>query len=452
MRIRLDSIGCRLNISEMESLARAFTATGHRVVGPGEDAEVYIFNTCTVTANASRKSRHVLRQMRRANPSAKIVATGCYAEMSPNEIDHLGVDLVLGNADKDRLPEILADNGILHDGERSVSDDPTPTLGPDAERTRAFIKVQDGCDNRCTFCIVTLARGAGRSRSPESVVEEVIDLVKIGYREVVLSGVHLGSYGHDRGRPQGLEVLVKKILAETDVPRVRLSSLEPWDLEPSFFDLFSDSRLLPHLHLPLQSGCDRTLDRMARRTNQGDFSRLMDAARSRIPDVSISTDIIVGFPGETEAEFEESIAFVRAMTFSRLHVFRYSQREGTLAATMPAQVQGPLASERSRQFHQLGASLEKNFNSSFEGRTLQVLWESSEDFGDGLRWSGLTPNYIRVVTQTGPTADLFNRITSTKIIATMPVGVLGSIDGFSLPDLVQPTSNRLPVISPNLKP
>ncbi len=426
MRTRLDAIGCRLNIGEMQSVARELQAAGHRVVGPGEPAELYVVNTCTVTGTASKKSRQLIRQLRRSNPDAAIVVTGCDAEISPERMRQLEVDLVVGNADKDRLLELVQSRGLLRGG----GSDPV-TLGVEdfspMDRTRAFLKVQDGCDNRCTFCVITVARGAGRSVPPDTVVDEVHRLVDRGFLEVVLSGVHLGSYGRDLDRPRSLHELVARILSETGVSRLRLSSLEPWDLDQGFFALFGDSRLQPHLHLPLQSGCDETLRRMARRTSQREFAQLVEAARRAVPDLAVSTDIIVGFPGESDAEFESSIAFVEGMAFSRHHVFRYSPREGTPAAKMPGRVDSRVARERGRRMQAMASVQEERFNAALVGSTAAVLWETAEDRGGHLRWSGLTPNYVRITVVTSPDVDLVNTVTDTEVTGVAPGGVVGRI-------------------------
>ena len=448
MRIRLDSIGCRLNIGEIEAMARRFAAGGHQIVAQGDQAELCVLNTCTVTATASSKSRQFIRQLRRHNPNAKVVVTGCLAELEAASLEALGVDLVIGNDDKDSLPEILEKRGVLESGSNddsiTGSTDPLP-----AERTRAFLKVQDGCDNKCTFCVVTIARGRGRSLGAEEIIAEVRNLHAIGYREVVLSGVHLGSYGHDLGRSRGLEDLVRRILGETDIQRLRLSSLEPWDLDARFFEIFRDSRLLPHAHLPLQSGCDATLARMARKTTMRGFADLVESARDTVSDISISTDIMVGFPRETEEEFAESIAAVEDLAFSRLHIFRYSRREGTRAAGLPNQIPGPVAQERSRRLHEVGQHLMSAFHERFLGRRLRVLWEDAEAHGDDLRWSGLTDNYIRVLTETGAGTDLTNSVTEVDLEACVPGAVLGSIPGVSRSAIVE-TSRRgsggLPVV------
>ena len=426
MQVRLESVGCRLNIGEIEAMARGLAKAGHRVVGPGTPAELCILNTCTVTAIASRKSRQLIRQIKRANPSAAVIVTGCDAELAPSEMTEIGVDLVVGNAEKDRLIELAEAEGLLD----------TPPINPDdqelfepgdATRTRAFLKVQDGCDNRCTFCVITIARGAGRSVAADTIVEELHELHRLGYREVVLSGVHLGSYGHDLGDQRGLQHLVERALAETEVERLRLSSLEPWDLDARFFEVFANPRLLPHLHLPLQSGCDETLRRMARRTSRGEFSKLVREARRAVPGLAISSDIIVGFPGETDEEFEQSIALVEELASSRLHIFRYSRRQGTPAEKMTPRVPGPVAQERSRRMHVLAADLENRFNRGLVGHTVEVLWETAEDHVDALRWSGLTPNYVRVTAKTSPEEGLLNVVTPTEITAVVPGGLVGRI-------------------------
>ncbi|MFC2144190.1 tRNA (N(6)-L-threonylcarbamoyladenosine(37)-C(2))-methylthiotransferase MtaB [Acidobacteriota bacterium] len=426
MQVRLESVGCRLNIGEIEAMARGLAKAGHRVVGPGTPAELCILNTCTVTAIASRKSRQLIRQIKRANPSAAVIVTGCDAELAPSEMAEIGVDLVVGNAEKERLLELAEAEGLLDPA--SIDPDDLELFEPgDATRTRAFLKVQDGCDNRCAFCVITIARGTGRSIPADAVMQELHELQRLGYREVVLSGVHLGSYGHDLGDQRGLQRLVERALDETTVERLRLSSLEPWDLDAGFFEIFSNRRLLPHLHLPLQSGCDETLKRMARRTSHREFSALVRDARQAVPDLAISSDIIVGFPGETDEEFEQSLALVEELAFSRLHIFRYSRRTGTPAEKMTAQVPGPIAQERSRRMHALAADLEHRFNSKLVGRTSDVLWETAEDHGDALRWSGLTPNYVRVAATTAPDDDLLNVVTPTEIVEVVPGGVVGRI-------------------------
>jgi threonylcarbamoyladenosine tRNA methylthiotransferase MtaB len=446
MRIRLETLGCRLNTGEMERLARQFIAAGHRVVGPDEPFDLCIVNTCTVTQVAARKSRQLIRHLQHCQSGALMVATGCYAQLEPQQTAALGVDMVVGNLDKERLVELVFERAGLAASSFETAPDVLdldslhPPCNPLAKtggyryrelplypgaRTRAFLKAQDGCNNHCAFCVVRLARGPARSRPMEEILAEVRELMKLGYREIVLSGVHLGSYGHDLGDGRGLFHLVRHLLREADIPRVRLSSLEPWDLNADFFQLWEDRRMGRHLHLPLQSGCDATLRRMARRATAAEFASLVAAARAAIPDLSVTTDIMVGFPGETEAEFADSLAFVEAMHFARLHVFRYSPRPGTPAASMPNQVPTRVIAERSQRMHQLSAMIERSFRRRFVGRTMEVLWETGEQQAEKWLWDGLTGNYLRVLAPGGP--SLRNAITPTRLVADADGGLQGEI-------------------------
>lgn len=392
MNVHLRMLGCRLNQSEIDRMARDFQQRGHVIVDDPALADHIVVNTCAVTIDAERDSRKLIRQLHRANTGAAITITGCYAHLSAEAVGELpGVARVIDNHAKDRLVELIT-------GESSELFDREP-LERDTHiaRTRAFVKVQDGCDNACTFCITTVARGAGRSRPIRDVVDEINDLVSQGYQEAVLTGVHLGSYGHDYNDADGLAHLVAAILANTDLPRLRLSSLEPWDIAPDFFDLWANPRLLPHLHLPLQSGCDRTLKRMLRRTTQADFRELMRAARERIADPCITSDIIVGFPGETDAEFAESRAFVEAMDFAGLHVFRYSKRPGTAAARMKGHLPESLKKERSAAMIALSEAGGRSYAARHVGVTRPVMWEHVAGANeDGFLNVGYTDNYIRV--------------------------------------------------------
>lgn len=423
MRVYLETTGCRLNQSEIETLARQFRQVGHTIVHSAEEADVCVINTCAVTHTASRTSRGMIRRLHRANASAEIVATGCYAHLSPDAVAALpGVNRVVNNIDKEHLVPLVSGTG--HVPPDTFEHEPLErefipgALG----RTRAFVKVQDGCNNRCTFCVTTLARGAGRSRPVEDVVREVQALAAHGYQEAVLTGVHLGSYGHDRGARNGLMQLVRALLAATDMPRLRLSSLEPWDIAPDFFALWDDPRLCRHLHLPLQSGCDATLKRMARRTSQVAFKALVDEARAQIPELAISTDIIVGFPGETRAEFEQSYAFVRGLDFMKLHVFRYSRREGTAAAMMPGQVPNDEKKTRSARMLALSETGMQQFAARFVGHDLPVLWEQVTGMSDaGFHNIGLTDNYLRVEL-TAPAA-LTNTITPARMTGVTAHGL-----------------------------
>jgi len=427
LRVRVETLGCRLNTSEIQRIGRQFVTDGHRVVGPDGPADVCILNTCAVTHIAARKSRQLMRHLKQAHPGATMVVTGCYAELEGEQVAALGADIVVGNQEKDDIVKLVAQ----HLGTRPIRHQTQVVQEPDNQRlhpgprTRAFVKVQDGCDNRCTYCVVTIARGPARSRLADEIVAEVQHLEAIGYREVVLSGVHLGSYGHDLGHRHGIFHLTRRLLDETGIRRLRLSSLEPWDLAVDFFSLWENSRLGRHLHLPLQSGCDATLRRMARRTTTEKFARLVSAARAAIPGLSVTTDLMVAFPGETDDEFIESLDFVEAMAFAKIHVFRYSARPATAAASMADQVPPEMAAARSQRAHQVGARMERSFRHRFLGRTMDVLWENAEPTGANLLWSGLTDNYLRVSASEGP--HLRNTITPVRLVAHTPTGLRGQI-------------------------
>jgi threonylcarbamoyladenosine tRNA methylthiotransferase MtaB len=431
MRVRLETLGCRLNIGEVEALARDFVRAGHVIVGEGEAADLCVINTCTVTNVADRKSRQAIRRLAAAHPGAYLVVTGCYAQLAAETVRALpGVDLVVGNEDKGRIPEIVQEK--LRETLPQASEPAgwlihCPTHP--AAHTRAFLKVQDGCDNRCTFCVITLARGHSRSRPIPEVLAEVQALLEAGYREIVLTGVHLGSYGRDlAGAPHagtaGLAALVRSILERTAVQRLRLSSLEPWDLPAlggDFFALWADGRLCRHLHLPLQSGCDATLRRMGRHITTAEFAALAESARRAIPDLSLTSDIIVGFPGETEEEFRHSLRFVEALQFSGLHVFPYSPRPGTAAARLPGHPAADVVRARGAAMRQVGERSGRLFRQQFIGQVMEVLWESAT--GDPLRWQGLTGNYIRVTTESA--SHLRNTITRTRLLRLTDGGVYG---------------------------
>jgi threonylcarbamoyladenosine tRNA methylthiotransferase MtaB len=394
-RVHLRTLGCRLNQGEIDSMARQFSAQGFEIVDRPEDAEQIIVNTCAVTEDAVRSSRQLVRQLHRASPSAQITVTGCYAQIAPDAVAVLpGVANVVDNLQKDALVPAVTGQAV-----EPFDHEPMQRTAPVwMHRTRAFLKVQDGCDNACTFCVTTVARGAGRSRAEADILAEVRLLLAMGYQEIVLTGVHLGSYGHDRGERRGLYQLVRRLLSETDVPRIRLSSLEPWDLNETFFDLWQDARLCPHLHLPLQSGCDATLRRMLRRTTQREYAALIVAARQAVPDVTITTDVIVGFPGETDEEFAVSRAFIESMDFAGLHVFRYSRRPGTAAARMRGHLPESVRKARSAALIAYSEAQEQRHHLRFIGRTMEVLWENvAGSTEDGFINVGYTRNYLRVM-------------------------------------------------------
>lgn len=392
MKIFLDTVGCRLNQAEIESMSRQFRAAGHEIVASADHADMAVVNTCAVTTQAASDSRGKLRSIARAGVN-EIVATGCWTSIQPKEATLLpNVKYVVTNEKKDLLvPEVLGMPKESFDLE-PLERVPIPGIH---RRTRAFIKVQDGCDNRCAFCVTAIARGAARSRPLGDVVQDVNFALAGGSKEIVLTGVHLGSWGYELN--SRLRGLVEALLRETDVRRLRLSSLEPWDLDEGFFSLWSDSRLMPHLHLPLQSGSDSTLKRMARKTTTESFRKLILAARSVIPDVSITTDLIAGFPGETDEEFSQTLDFVNEMQFSGGHVFSYSPRPGTGATRMKGQIKPELRKRRNRILQEALEESAKSHRERFIGRTMSVLWESTTEYGEyGWRMEGWTGNYLRV--------------------------------------------------------
>ncbi len=338
MKVYLDTIGCRLNQSEIESMARQFRAAGHEIVASADDADMAVVNTCTVTSKAAADSRGKIRKAARAGVD-EILATGCWATLQPDDAMALSSALrVVNNSQKENLVSDTLNLPAESFDLEPIVREPLPGL---RQRTRTFIKVQDGCDNHCTFCITTVARGEGRSRPLADVITDIQSALDGGTKEIVLTGVHLGSWGQEWDRH--LRELVKAILMHTDTPRLRLSSLEPWDLDVDFFHLWEDERLCQHLHLPLQSGCDATLRRMARKTTAASFRDLVAAARKIMPDAAITTDIIAGFPGETNEEFRRVFGFCQRDELCRracLHLLAPAGDRGN-ASRRPDQARSP---------------------------------------------------------------------------------------------------------------
>lgn len=417
MNIHLKTLGCRLNEAELETWAQAFQKSGHQITRDAQAAHLVIINSCAVTQDAARKSRQLIRRIHRDNPQAKLVVSGCYATLNEDEAAALmGVDLVVSNQDKDRLVEkALAELNM--DSMPAMSTEPGEISLFTRGRQRAFVKVQDGCRYRCTFCIVTVARGEEKSRSISDVIDEINALHRQNIDEVILTGVHLGGYGSDL--ELDLIDLIKAILAETDIPRLRLGSLEPWELSEEFFALFDNPRLMPHLHLPLQSGSDSVLRRMARRCKTQEFAAIVQRLRTQIPHFNITTDIIVGFPGETEQEWQESFDFIKQTGFGHIHIFTYSKREGTKAATLPGQVSNEIKKQRSQQLHHLAGTLKIDFFADNVGKEFPVLWEADREPLDGGKAIafGYTPNYLRVGCIINNDESLENRIIGAKVIS-----------------------------------
>ncbi len=424
MKIFLDTIGCRLNQAEIELMALQFRAAGHEIAAAVEGADLAVVNTCAVTTDAAADSRRLIRQIARMGVE-EIIATGCWTTLQPEQAAALPhVRRAIPNPRKDML--VAETLGLPASAVQPFDLEPivrAPLPGMH-HRTRAFIKVQDGCDNHCTFCITTVARGESRSRPLADVLRDIQSARMGGAKEIVLTGVHLGSWGQDLGFH--LRDLVTAILRETDVPRLRLSSLEPWDLDEEFFLLWANPRLQPHLHLPLQSGCDSTLKRMARKTDTASFRALVAAARRFIPDVAVTTDLIAGFPGETAEEFAATLDFVREMQFAGGHVFTYSPRPGTGAARLRDQVRPEVRKERN---HLLRAALneaEQSYRQKFLGQTLPVLWESVSELGEwGWQMEGWTGNYLRV--SAAASSPRWNEVDAVELTEVHAGGMKGVI-------------------------
>ena len=391
MQIHLKTLGCRLNEAEIESWAGKFQEKGHKLIADPACADLLVINTCAVTQEAVKKSRQIIRRIHRNNPTAKLVVSGCYSTLDKKNINELpGIDLVIDNSEKEKLVDISLRELNL-ETMPSLSTEPGETSLFKRGRNRAFIKIQDGCRHRCTFCIVTIARGEERSRTINEIINEINKYHEQGIKEVILTGVHVGGYGSDIN--SSLYQLIKIVLDKTTIPRIRLASVEPWDLHEKFFSLFNNKRLMPHIHLPLQSGCDNVLKRMARRCKTKDFKSIVQKARDEISNFNITTDIIVGFPGETEDEWQESLKFINEVGFSHIHIFTYSKRQGTKASRLDNHIDNVTKKVRSKELHELTKLMRKKILNDEIGKEYFVLWESKDNDSN---WSGYTEHYLRV--------------------------------------------------------
>ena len=468
MRVYLTTIGCRLNEAELESWANDFQQRGHTLETDPCNSDLVVINTCAVTAEAVRKSRKILARARRSNPDARLVVSGCAASL-PATLPLEGIDLLIPNPRKEQLvseceqhfshhpaPPLPPHNGLDHRsdqyplnkaqfapliplesisygemlavrGQAGRNDDQGPPNTPNASQTlasrgrqRAFIKIQDGCRYQCTFCIVTTARGAERSRSPAEIIAEVRQHHRAGVQEITLTGVQLGGYGRDQG--SNLSQLLTALLQQSAIPRIRLGALEPWDLPPDLWERFQDPRLLPHLHLPLQSGSDTILRRMARRCKVADFTALTEQARRAIPNLNITTDIIVGFPGEQQAQWQETLHHVKNIGFGDLHIFAYSPRQGTRAATFPDQIPKNVIQQRSAELQQLAQELKYTELQRQIGSQQAVLLEQPDPRYAPYHNHGYTPNYHRIRLRDPDQTLAVGTIRTVRVTAVAPDG------------------------------
>ena len=421
--VAIETHGCKLNQADSAVLARQFVQAGCRIVDRNADADIIIVNTCTVTATADSKARQALRAARRSNPGAIVVAAGCYPQRAADELRAMPeVSLVVGNSDKPTLADMAITELSKRIGERTPAPNVLDSTAGILRRSRAMLKIQEGCDQVCAYCIVPRVRGRERSISPETLLSTIRQHVASGFKEIALTGTQLGTYGFDLDGTN-LVGLLTRILKETDVPRLRVSSLQAHEISPEMLDLWQDTRLCPHFHVPLQSGSDAILKAMRRRYNTNQFRAGVDLIRATVPDASITTDIIVGFPGEDTSAHAESLAFAEAMKFADIHVFPYSRRPGTTADHLPRQVHPDDKRIRVAEMNSTATTAFTNYRSSVVGHVRPVLWETArpEPNGAAMRWSGLSDHYVRV--HTVAQRDLANSITDAR---------LGELDGKSV--------------------
>jgi len=419
MRVAFYTLGCKLNQAETESLADRFSKAGFQLVSPVDGADIYIANTCTVTHIADRKSRHWLRLARRRNPQALIIATGCYAQRNHQELAQLA-DFVVDNKEKGHLLALTQTLSFerrgLGEGEPKQSQMLAATV-----RTRSLIKIQDGCHSPCTYCIVPKVRPREYSLPASQIIDEVKQKVALSYKELVLTGTKVGSYKDDS---TNLRDLVQRILTSTGIERLRLSSLQPSEISSEFLALWQDERLCRHFHLALQSGSETVLQRMRRSYSLNQYQRIVNLIKEMIPDAAITTDIMVGFPGESDGEFEQSYSFCQQAGFANIHVFPFSPRPETAAARMPEQIKDKVKQERNQRMLGLSRSCRRRFCEQFLGQTTPVLWEKETSPGSGT-YSGLTSNYIRVFA--GSEKPLSNKITPVKLTEFHNQGIWGEM-------------------------
>lgn len=417
LKVAFCSLGCKVNQYETNAMAQSFMKHGYSIVEFDEYADVYIVNTCTVTSVADRKSRQMLRRAKELNRDSVVVACGCYAQVAAKDIAQIEeVDLVIGNNEKKDIVQIIekfidesSDDELVSDvmyKEEYVEFGPTTYT----EKTRAVIKVQDGCDRFCSYCLIPFARGHIRSRAVESVIEEVEKVVNDGYKEVVITGIHVASYGRDFKNGVTLIDLLEKINAVEGLKRIRLSSIEPVVMTDEFIERLAKlDKVCNHFHLSLQSGCTETLKRMNRRYTAEEFMDATKRLRAKFPDAALTTDVIVGFPGETDEEFNKTYEFLKEIKFYHMHVFKYSPRKGTKAAVMPNQVDSKIKEERSKKLIELSDENELEYNESYIGKDVEVLFEER----DGEYFKGHTTNYMVVKYKTNE--DIENEILNIKI-------------------------------------
>lgn len=402
LKVAFHTLGCKVNQHDSAIMAALFQDAGYTIVDFNDKADVYVVNTCTVTHLSDRKSRQMIRRAAGENPDATVVVCGCYAQTAKNELEALDeVDLIIGTNERHRVVEAVEEFRANHVKTAYMPDDDELFVYEDLphERvsgmTRAYVKVQEGCDQFCAYCIIPYARGPLRSRSEEDTIAEINMLVDKGYKEVILTGIHLGAYGRGvKDQTCDLTGLCRRILDETKIERLRLGSLEGIEVTDELIDMLATNpRMAQHLHLPLQSGCDRTLEAMRRPYDSEAFRDMMRSIRQRVPDIAITTDLMVGFPDETEEDFKESLVFCNDIAFANMHIFKYSMRGGTPAAAMTGQIDPQIKERRAKQMADVAQKNKHEYEQRFVGKTLRILVE--EQNKEGL-WTGHSSNYLFV--------------------------------------------------------
>ena len=417
----LHNLGCKVNAYETEAMQHLLEEAGYEIVPFTQKADVYVINTCSVTNMADRKSRQMLHKAKKNNPDSIVVAAGCYVQTSEKEVlNDLSVDIVIGNDRKHDLVRLLEEYSLdsvndtvddINDGKHDFEE---LFIDQTKEHTRAFIKVQDGCNQFCSYCIIPYARGRVRSRRFENVIAEVERLAANGFKEVVLTGIHLSSYGVDFEEATGLRELIQAVNAVKGIERIRLGSLEPKIVTEHFAcELSKLDKICPHFHLSLQSGCDATLKRMNRKYTTKEYERGCELLRKYFVHPAITTDVIVGFPGETEEEFEQTKAYLEHIHFYEMHIFKYSKRKGTRAAVMPDQIDEQIKAVRSEKLIALGHDMSKEFRKFYIGKNEEVLFEEKAVIGDKEYFVGYTKEYVKVAKKTDE--NLENQIVSGRI-------------------------------------
>lgn len=427
-RLALYTLGCRVNQYETEAIAETFIKLGYSIVDFNEFAEVYIINTCTVTNISDKKSRKMIRKVKTINPDAVVAAVGCYAQIAPQEIAAIqGVDVIVGTSDKGNIVTLVEQfikekKQIIHvENIMNLRKFEELDIDEYQDKKRAFLKVQDGCDRYCSYCLIPYARGPVRSRDPENIIKEVNKLAANGFKEIILSGIHVASYGKDL-KGITLTQIIEEIDTIDGIERIRIGSVEPMFFTSEVINRLSKlNRFCPHFHLSLQSGCDETLQRMNRSYTTKEYKATVDAIRSNFKDSSITTDVIVGFPGETEEEFSKTLEFLREIELSKMHIFKYSQRRGTRAETFESQVKPELKETRSNILLELDETLGLMFTQKYLEKVVKVLFENSS----GRVFSGYTENYLKVEIQSE--IDISGQLLDVKLIEARPDLAIGSL-------------------------